>query len=103
MIPPLHKLPGGNVVMEFRRKWTPLIIVAAYSLALLVPVLMPSVQAKDALPPLGPLAFTDNVGGMDAGMAGITPLGPSEATMAALHEQASAALRDLQMASAARQ
>ena len=100
MIPQLHKLPGGNVVTEIRRKWTPLIIVAAYSLALLVPVLMPSVQAKDALPPIGPIAFTENSGGMDAAMAG---MGPSEDVMAALHEQASAALRDLQMASAARQ
>jgi hypothetical protein len=100
MIPPLHKLPGGNVVTEFRRKWTPLIIAAAYSLALLVPALMPSVQAKDALPPLGSLAFTDNPGGMDSGMTG---MGPSEEVMAALHEQASAALRNLQMASAAAQ
>ena len=64
MIPQLHKLPGGNAVTEIRRKWTPLIIVAAYSLALLVPALMPSVQAKDALPPLGmPIAFAEHNGG----------------------------------------
>ena len=47
------RLPGGNAVTEFRRNWAPLIIVATYCVALLVPALMPSVHAKDALPPLG--------------------------------------------------
>ena len=95
-------LPGGNIVMEFRRKWAPLIIVATYSLALLVPALMPSVQAKDALPPMGAMGFADSMGDisaadMNAGM------GPSNAVMAALHEQAVAALRDLQASSASPQ
>jgi hypothetical protein len=94
----LKILPGGNAVMEFRRKWAPLIIVATYSVALLVPALMPSVQAKDALPPIGAVDFAD-MGDISAGDMSAS-MGPSDAVMAALHEQASAALRDLQMASA---
>jgi hypothetical protein len=91
-------LPGGNIVMEFRRKWAPLIIVATYSLALLVPALMPSVQAKDALPPMGAATLADNFGGIDAGDMSAA-VGPSDAVMAALHEQAVAALRELQASS----
>ena len=84
---------------EFRRRWAPLIIVATYCVALLMPALMPSVQAKDALP-LGAPAFTDSFD--RTGTAGMTAMGPSEQAMAALHAQASAALRELQT-SAARQ
>ena len=76
---------------KFRREWAPLIIGATYSVALLVPALMPSVQAKDALP-LGEPVLAEPI---DA-----RALGPSDQQMAALHEQASAALRELQMASA---
>jgi hypothetical protein len=84
--------------MEFRRRWAPLIVFATYSLALLVPALMPSVQAKDALPPAPP-AFVDRFAGMNAAdLSGA--VGPSEDVMAALHAQASAALHDLQLASA---
>jgi len=83
-------------VKEFRRNWAPLIIVATYSLALLVPALMPSVHAKDALPPLG---MVDSFAGLNGGDM-TTNMGPNEEVMAALHAQASAALRDLQMASA---
>ena len=75
----------------FRREWTPLIIGATYSVALLVPALMPSVQAKDALPLGAPVL---------AAPLETRALGPSDQQMAALHEQASAALRELQMASA---
>ncbi len=82
---------------EFRRSWAPLIIVATYCVALLVPALMPSVQAKDALP-LGAVAFTDTMDSMGAGDPAAT--GPSEEVMAALHAQASAALRELQASSA---
>lgn len=85
-----NKLPGGNHVKKSRREWAPLIIGATYSVALLVPALMPSVQAKDALPLEAP-AFAAN---FEVGAAG-----PSDQQMAALHEQASAALRELQMAS----
>ncbi len=92
-------LPGGNAVMEFRRQWAPLIVFATYSLALLVPALMPSVQAKDALPPAPP-AFVDRFAATDTGDM-IGAIGPGEDVMAALHAQASAALHDLQMASAA--
>ena len=93
------ELPGGNIVIEFRRNWAPLFIVATCSVALLIPALIPSVQAKDSLPPLGAPAFTDAFNGLDAGYAS-SAMGPSDAAMAALHEQASAALRELQMASA---
>jgi hypothetical protein len=88
-------LPGGNAVTDFRRRWAPLIIVATYCVALLMPALMPSVQAKDALP-LGEPAFSDSFGSMGAGGPAT---GPSEQVMAALHEQASAALRELQASS----
>jgi hypothetical protein len=93
----LKILPGGNAVIEFRRTWAPLIIVAAYCVALLVPALMPSVQAKNALPPLGATDFADMGNFATADLT--DAMGPSDAVMAALHEQASAALRDLQMAS----
>jgi hypothetical protein len=85
-------------MIEFRRKWAPLIFVATYSLALLVPALMPSVQAKGALPPLGAVSMTDNLAGLDGNDMN-TAMGPSEEVMAALHEQASAALRELQASS----
>jgi hypothetical protein len=80
-------------VTDFRRRWAPLIIVATYCVALLVPALMPSVQAKDALP-LGEPGFTDSFD--RTGTGGMAAMGPSEEVMAALHEQASAALRELQ-------
>jgi hypothetical protein len=48
-----------DALIEFRRTWAPLTIVAAYCVALLVPALMPSVQAKNALPPLGATGFAD--------------------------------------------
>ena len=86
---------------EVRRNWAPLIIAAVYSIALLIPALMPSVQAKDALPDLDAPAFTDASHGLDVGYAG-TAVGPSDAVMAAQHEQASSAMRELQLASAAR-
>jgi hypothetical protein len=85
-------------VTEFRRKWAPLIIVATYSVALLIPALLPSVEAKNALPSLDAPIFVENIDTM--GMGDMSGTGPSEATMSALHEQASAALRELQMASA---
>ena len=83
--------------MEFRHKWAPLIIVATYSVALLIPALMPSVQAKDALPPMGAMASVDIMANISA-----DDLAANDAMMAALHDQASAALRELQMVSDAR-
>jgi hypothetical protein len=85
-------------VTEFRRNWAPFIIVATYCVALLIPALLPSVEAKNALPSLDAPIMAENIDMMGMGdMSAGT--GPSEAVMAALHEQASAALRDLQMAS----
>jgi hypothetical protein len=80
-------LPGGKAVLEFRRQWAPLIIVAAYSVALLIPALMPSVDVKSALPAMSTMATAD-----------INDPAANDAIMAALHAQASAALRELQMA-----
>jgi len=93
----IAKLPGGNAVMEFRQRWAPLVIVAAYSVALLIPALMPSVQAKDAFPPMGVIAAADLTADINA-----DDLAANDAMMAALHEQASTALRELQTASDAR-
>lgn len=84
--------------MEFRRKWAPLIIVATYSVALLIPALMPSVEAKGALPPMGAMASIDSMADI-----GADDRAANDAIMADLHAQASAALRELQMASAHRQ
>ena len=84
-------------MIEYRSKWVPLVIAAAFSTALLIPMLMPSVQAKDALPAIGAVGFADTTGALSAGGM---PAGLDPAVMAALHEQASAALRELQMASA---
>ena len=92
----IAQLPGGNDVMEFRRNWAPLIIVATYSVAQQIPALMPSVQAKDTLSPFAAPPFADATGNASDITAG---MGPSDDVMAALHAQASAALRDLQMAS----
>jgi hypothetical protein len=78
--------------MEFRRQWAPLIIVAAYSVALLIPALMPSVEAQSALPSMSVVASADVK--VDIGAEDLA----NDAMMAELHAQASAALRDLQMA-----
>ena len=93
----IAKLPGGNAVMEFRQRWAPLVIVAAYSVALLIPALMPSVQAKDVPPPMGVMATADLTADIRA-----DDMAANDAMMAALHEQASTALRELQTASDAR-
>jgi len=77
-------------VIEFRRQWAPLIIVAAYSVALLIPALMPSVEAQSALPPMSVVATAQIIGDISAEDLA------NEAMMADLHAQASAALRDLQ-------
>ena len=79
--------------MEFRRQWAPLIIVATYSVALLIPALMPSVEAKSAPPPMSAMASAEIM--VDIGA---DDLAANDATMADLHAQASAALRELQMA-----
>jgi hypothetical protein len=76
--------------MEFRRKWAPLIIFAGYSVALLVPAMMPSVEARIASPPAGVMTAADNREIMAA----------NDAVMADLHAQASAALRELQASAA---
>jgi hypothetical protein len=82
-------------MIDLRRRWAPLVIAASYSVALLVPALMPSVQAKDAPLRAGAIAA------MTADPAAADMLGgPDPAVMAVLHAQARAALRDLQMASA---
>jgi hypothetical protein len=75
--------------MEFRRQWAPLIIVAAYSVALLIPALMPSVEAKSALP------MSVTASAEVAGNIGAEDLA-NDAMMADLHAQAIAALRELQ-------
>ena len=77
-------------MIEFRRQWAPLIIVAAYSVALLIPALMPSVEAQSALPPMSVVATAQIIGDISAEDLA------NEAMMADLHAQASAALRDLQ-------
>lgn len=79
--------------MEFRRQWAPLIIVATYSVALLIPALMPSVEAKSAPPPMSAMASAEIM--VDIGA---DDLAANDAMMADLHAQASAALRELQMA-----
>ena len=77
-------------MLEFRHKWAPLIIVAAYSVALLIPALMPSVEAQSALPPMSVMASADAIGDVGAEDRA------NDAMMADLHAQASAALRELQ-------
>ena len=80
-------------MLEFRRQWAPLIIVAAYSVALLIPALMPSVEANSALQPMSAMASADLIGDI-----GAADPAANDAIMADLHAQASAALRELQMA-----
>jgi len=79
-------------VLEFRHKWAPLIIVAAYSVALLIPALMPSLEAQSALPPMNVTASPEVVGDVSAEDPA------NDAMMADLHAQAMAALRELQTA-----
>ena len=83
-------------MLEFRHKWAPLIIVAAYSVALLIPALMPSLETQSALSP-SVTTSADTMG--DIGADNLA----NDAMMADLHAQASAALRQLQTASTAHQ
>jgi hypothetical protein len=74
--------------MEIRRKLVLLVTVALWTVALMIPALMLAPDSDDPLAPIGPLASLNLPPPADAPM------------MLALHEQAVAALSELQAASA---
>jgi hypothetical protein len=82
------KVPGGAFVMEIRRKLALLLAVAVWTVALMIPALMLAPDGDDPLAPIGPLASL------------ALPPPVEEPWMLPLRHEASAALSELQAASA---
>jgi len=78
----LRKEPGGPFVMQVRRTHAWLVLAGYCCLALAIPVLTPTPDRDDALPPIAPLVLADNSN--------------DDAMMLPLRLEASAALHELQ-------